>query len=48
MGGILERTSLVAVQTQVDGYDAHARRHGAPGLDGWREGSLPDAAASAT
>ncbi|MEN8652042.1 hypothetical protein ABCR94_15855 [Streptomyces sp. 21So2-11] len=36
-GMYLERISLVAVQAYVDGYDAHARRHGGPGLDGWRE-----------
>lgn len=28
---------LAGIEAFLDGYDQHARRHGGPGLQGWRE-----------
>ena len=31
------QATLARVESFLIGYDAHARRHGGPGLDGWRD-----------
>ncbi|WP_246235988.1 hypothetical protein [Streptomyces boluensis] len=36
-GMFVGQTSLARLEAYVDGYDAHAQRHGGPGLGGWRE-----------
>ncbi len=36
-GMFIGRTSLTGVTAFMVGYDQAARRHGGPGLDGWRE-----------
>ncbi|MFC5265112.1 hypothetical protein ACFPJ1_23620 [Kribbella qitaiheensis] len=36
-GMFIGRVTLAGLEAYMDGYDAHARRHGGPGLDGWCE-----------
>jgi len=31
------RPALASLEAYLEGYDAHFRRHGGPGLEGWRE-----------
>ncbi|MEV4111929.1 hypothetical protein [Nonomuraea sp. NPDC049695] len=37
LGMFIVGSRLAGVEGFLDGYDQHARRHGGPGLQGWRE-----------
>lgn len=36
-GMFIGRSSFDGLTAYLEGYDQHARRHGGPGLDGWRD-----------
>lgn len=37
LGMFVVGSKLAGIEGFLDGYDEHARRHGGPGLQGWRE-----------
>ncbi|MGW7478645.1 hypothetical protein ACWGH8_08695 [Nonomuraea muscovyensis] len=37
LGMYVRSSTLAGVEGFLDGYDQHAKRHGGPGLQGWRE-----------